>query len=82
MLVFYLCLMLVYGLALALEDFWHEQLVKRDVTSLRLPNMIRPDISPAWGALLAVAAVLAVFALRYAPSDHARSDAGTRRLRR
>jgi hypothetical protein len=31
-LVFYLCLMLVYGLALALEDFWHEQLVKRDVT--------------------------------------------------
>ena len=27
--VFYLCLMLVYGLALALEDFWHEQLVKR-----------------------------------------------------
>lgn len=81
-LVFYLCLMLVYGLALALEDFWHEQLVKRDVTSLRLPNMIRPDISPAWGALLAVAAVLAVFALRYAPSDHARTDAGTRRLRR
>ena len=31
-LVVYLCLMLVYGLALALEDFWLEQLVKRDVT--------------------------------------------------
>jgi hypothetical protein len=67
-LVVYLCLMLVYGLALALEDFWHEQLGKRDVTSIRLPNMIRPDFSPAWGALLAVTAVLAVFAVRYVDS--------------
>ena len=64
-LVAYLCLMLVYGLALALEDLWLEQLVKRGVTSVRLPNMIRPDLSPAWGAIVAVAAVLAVFALRY-----------------
>jgi hypothetical protein len=64
-LVVYLCLMLVYGLAIALEDFWLEQLVKRDVTSVRLPNMIRPDLSPAWGAIVAVTAVLAVFALRH-----------------
>jgi hypothetical protein len=78
----YLALMLVYGLALALEDFWLEQLYKRDLTSIRLPNMIRPDISPAWGAILAVAALLAVFALRHgAPPDHVRPDAGSRRLR-
>jgi hypothetical protein len=67
----YLALMLVYGLALALEDFWLEQLVKRDVTSIRLPNMIRPDLSPAWGAILAVAAVLAVFAVLHARRSEA-----------
>jgi hypothetical protein len=65
-LVAYLCLMIVYGLALALEDFWLEQLVKRGVTSFRLPNMIRPDLSPAWGAIVAVTALLAVFALLHA----------------
>jgi hypothetical protein len=81
-LVVYLCLMLVYGLALALEDFWLEQLVKRDVTSVRLPNMIRPDLSPAWGAIVAVTAVLAVLALRYGTHPgHVRTDAGSRRLR-
>jgi hypothetical protein len=81
-LVAYLCLMLVYGLALALEDFWLEQLVKRDVTSVRLPNMIRPDLTPEWGAILAVTALLAVFALRYgAILGDARTDARPRRLR-
>jgi hypothetical protein len=82
-LVAYLCLMLVYGLALALEDFWLEQLVKRDVTSVRLPNMIRPDLTPEWGAILAVTALLAVFVLRYgAILGDARTDARPRRLRR
>src|SRR5919108_692171 len=57
---FYLALMLVYGLALALEDFWLEQIVKRGTTEHRLPNMIRPDLSPAWGALLLAALILAV----------------------
>ena len=33
---FYVSLMFVYGLAIALEDFWHEQLVKRGTTSLRI----------------------------------------------
>jgi hypothetical protein len=81
-LVVYLCLMLVYGLALALEDFWLEQLVKRGVTSVRLPNMIRPDLTPEWGAILAVTALLAVFALRYgAILGDARTDARPRRLR-
>lgn len=61
---FYLALMLVYGLALALEDFWLEQLFKREVTSIRLPNMIRPDASPAWAAILAASVVLAVLVFR------------------
>jgi hypothetical protein len=60
---FYVALMLVYGLAIALEDFWLEQLVKRGTTSLRLPNMTVPEASWAWAAILA-AALLIHFAAR------------------
>jgi hypothetical protein len=60
---FYVSLMLVYGLALALEDFWLEQLVKRGTTSLRIPSMTVPDASWAWAAIL-VAALLIHIAAR------------------
>ncbi|MGH2995243.1 MAG: hypothetical protein ACRDON_11550 [Gaiellaceae bacterium] len=60
---FYVALMLVYGLANALEDFWLEQLVKRGTTDARLPGMIRPDASPEWGALLAAALLIQSAAL-------------------
>lgn len=60
----YLALMLVYGLAIALEDFWLEQLYKRDVTSIRLPNMIRPEASPEWAAIVAATVLVAVFVFR------------------
>jgi hypothetical protein len=52
---FYLALMLVYGLANALQDFWLEQLVKRGATSFELPSMLRPSLSPAWAAIVAAA---------------------------
>jgi hypothetical protein len=52
---FYVSLMLVYGLANALQDFWLEQLVKRGATSLEIPTLTVPDASPAWAALLAAA---------------------------
>jgi len=54
---FYVSLMFVYGLAIALEDFWLEQLVKRGTTSLRIPSMTVPEVSWAWAAIL-VAALL------------------------
>jgi len=60
---FYVSLMLVYGLALALEDFWLEQLVKRGTTSLRIPSMTVPEASWAWAAIL-VAALLIHIAAR------------------
>jgi hypothetical protein len=60
----YLALMLVYGLALALEDFWLEQLYKRDVTSIRLPNMIRPEASPEWAAIVAATVLVAILVFR------------------
>jgi hypothetical protein len=60
---FYVALMLVYGLANALQDFWLEQLYKRGTTSLRLPTMNVPAISWEWLAIL-VAAVLIYFLAR------------------
>jgi hypothetical protein len=56
----YLSLMLVYGLANALQDFWLEQLVKRGATELRLPSMLRPEATPAWAAVLAAAGLIYV----------------------
>lgn len=56
----YLALMLVYGLANALQDFWLEQLVKRGATELEIPSMLRPEATPAWGAVLAAAALVYV----------------------
>jgi cytochrome b len=60
---FYVSLMLVYGLANALQDFWLEQLVKRGTTSARIPDMLRPELSPEWAALLAAALVIHLAAL-------------------
>jgi hypothetical protein len=60
----YLALMLVYGLANALQDFWLEQLVKRGATSLELPNMLRPGLTPAWGGIVASALVIHLAAAR------------------
>ncbi|MGH3031862.1 MAG: hypothetical protein ACRDNE_14095 [Gaiellaceae bacterium] len=65
-LAFYLALMLVYGLANALQDFWLEQLVKRGTTSLELPEMSRPDFTPAWAAIVAVALLIHLGAPRVA----------------
>ena len=48
----YLALMLVYGLANALQDFWTEQLVKRGTVSVKIPSLIRPDASWAWAAIV------------------------------
>jgi hypothetical protein len=64
----YLALMLVYGLANALQDFWLEQLYKRDATSFRLPEMLRPDLGPEWaGIVVAAVAVYALFSRSIPP---------------
>jgi hypothetical protein len=54
----YVALMLVYGLANAVQDFWLEQLVKRGATSLDIPSLIVPKASPAWAALVAAALII------------------------
>jgi hypothetical protein len=58
----YLALMLAYGLANAVQDFWLEQLVKRGATTLEIPSLIIPKASPAWAALLASALLIHLLA--------------------
>jgi hypothetical protein len=50
-------LLLVYGLANAVQDFWLEQVVKRGWTDHRIPSLLRPGPSLAWAGL-GVATVL------------------------
>jgi triacylglycerol esterase/lipase EstA (alpha/beta hydrolase family) len=49
--------MLVYGLTNQAQDLWTEQIVKRGWTSWEIPNVLHPTASPAWAAMVAVAAV-------------------------
>ena len=68
----YLALLLVYGLANALQDFWTEQIVKRGWADAGLPTMLRPALTPAWGAILVAAAVVYAivrYRLRHAADD-------------
>jgi hypothetical protein len=64
----YVALMLVYGGANLVQDFWHEQLVKRGTTDVEIPSLLIPEPSWAWAVLTALAA--AVFSsIRPADSD-------------
>jgi hypothetical protein len=69
----YLSLLLVYGLANALQDFWLEQVVKRGWTTSQIPSLLHPSLSFAWGAMLIAAAV--VFLLLFRPRGPASPDA-------
>jgi len=57
----YVSLMLAYGLALALQDTWTEQLWKRGTTDWHAPDVIRPDLSWSWLAI--VVGAIAMYAL-------------------
>jgi hypothetical protein len=62
----YLALLLGYGLMVAANDFWHEQLIKRGTTSYSLPNVITPGLSGGWAFLLALTVGLYIVAFRVA----------------
>jgi hypothetical protein len=51
-------LLFVYGLAVALQDGWHEQIVKRGLTDTQLPEVLHPTVGLPW--LVLVACALAV----------------------
>lgn len=51
-------LLLAYGGALALEDFWHEQVDKRGTVDWTFPSVLEPKLNWGWlGIVLAAAAV-------------------------
>jgi len=60
----YLALIATYGLAVAADDFWIEQLQRRGMVEHGLPYVLKPGPRPAWAALLAVACVVYVVAFR------------------
>ena len=60
----YLALIATYGVAVAADDFWIEQLQKRGMVEHGLPYVLRPGPRPAWAALLAVALVVYLVAFR------------------
>jgi hypothetical protein len=72
----YLSLLLVYGLANALQDFWTEQLVKRGSVSAAIPSLIRPSASWAWAAILAAALTICLAVSRVARVDPGQRGGG------
>ena len=60
----YLALLLVYGVANAGEDAWHEQVVKRGATAHAIPSVLLPRLTVAWGLLLVLAALVEALWLR------------------
>jgi predicted N-acetyltransferase YhbS len=51
----YLALMLAYGVAIAVEDGWHEQVAKRDWTQWKIPSLLRPEPTVWWAGIVAAA---------------------------
>ena len=60
-----LSLMLVYGLTNMVNDLWIEQVVKRGWTSWQVPDVLVPEASLAWAAMLVAAALC--YAAFFAP---------------
>lgn len=54
----YIALMLAYGTAIALEDFWHEQIQKRGASDWTFPTLIEPRLTWGWLVILAAAAAV------------------------
>ena len=67
----YLSLMLVYGIANAVQDDWGEQVVKRGWTDSGIPSLIRPGLSLWWGLILAGATAIWLLWFRPAPRTRA-----------
>jgi hypothetical protein len=61
----YLSLMLAYGLANALQDGWNEQLWKRGTVDRRVGDVLRPELTLGWLAI--VGGALAIYALWFRP---------------
>jgi hypothetical protein len=54
----YLALMASYGIGNMANDAWSEQVVKRGWTHWSIPNVLRPGVTIAWGAIVLAAAAI------------------------
>jgi hypothetical protein len=61
---FVVALMFVYGLGVAAQDDWNEQVVKRGWAGFKLPNMLHPTVNATWFVVLVLAAVVALLLRR------------------
>ena len=66
----YLALLLGYGVMVAANDGWNEQIVKRGWTSHNLPDVITPAATAGWAILIIAAVVLYLTAFRVTPRPH------------
>jgi hypothetical protein len=64
----YLALMTAYGVLVALNDGWNEQIVKRGWTTVGTPKVLNPGPNPSTALLAAAAAVLFLAAFRVRPA--------------
>jgi len=55
-----LSLAAAYGTAILLNDFWHEQVVKRGWTTWDIPSALQPGLDVIWAIVLVATAVLYV----------------------
>jgi hypothetical protein len=60
----YFSLLIAYGGANALQDFWLEQIVKRDLLGWQFPYMLQPRATSAFAAVIAAAALIYAALLR------------------
>jgi hypothetical protein len=51
----YLALMLCYGVMVAAQDGWNEQLIKRGLVSWDIPNVLTPGLSAGWAIVILAA---------------------------
>src|SRR5436305_847489 len=58
---FYLALMVCYGVAVAANDGWNEQVVKRGWTDSQMPTVLNPKIGLPWLALIVAALAMPRF---------------------
>jgi hypothetical protein len=61
----YLSLMTAYAIGNFANDFWTEQVWKREWTSWKIPSVLEPKASVAWGLIVLGAAALYVGAARW-----------------
>jgi Mn2+/Fe2+ NRAMP family transporter len=51
----YLALMLCYGVMVAAQDGWNEQLIKRGIVSWDIPSVLTPRLSAGWAIVILAA---------------------------